>query len=92
MRMIHGVLFTAGVLGGAMAIRAQGQQPALQGLPTYGVTLSGSLENPLISNNSGRVVISYDVKFSDANGRGMVENRRTLLHLSPYTFKQNEDG
>jgi hypothetical protein len=70
MRMI-GVLFTIGVLSGAMAIRAQVEQPALQGLPQYGVTLTGTLENPVIENHSGRVVIGYDMRFSDANGRGM---------------------
>ena len=74
MRII-GVLFTIGVLSGAMAIWAQGEQPALQGLPVYGVTLSGRLENPVIENHSGKVVIGYDVKFSDTNDRGMVENR-----------------
>jgi hypothetical protein len=74
MRMTHGVLFTAGVLSGAMAIRAQEQQPALQGLPQYGVTLTGTLENPVLENHSGRVVICYDVKFSDANGLGMTQN------------------
>jgi hypothetical protein len=66
MRMI-GVLFT--ILGSAMAIRAQVEQPALQGLPAYGVALSGSPENPVIENHSGRVVIGYHVKLTDANGR-----------------------
>lgn len=42
MRMTYGVLFTIGVLGGAVAIRAQVEQPALQVLPAYGVTLSGT--------------------------------------------------
>jgi hypothetical protein len=58
MRII-GVLLTIGVLSGAMAIRAQVEQPALQGLPQYGVTLTGTLENPIIGNHSGRVVIGY---------------------------------
>jgi hypothetical protein len=71
MRMI-GVLFTIGVLSGAMAIRAQVEQPALQGLPQYGVTLTGTPENPIIENHSGRVVIGYSVKLADANGRGML--------------------
>ena len=68
MRMVHGVLFTAGMLGGTMAIRAQGEQPALQGLPQYGITLSGSPENLVLENLSGRVVIGYDVRLADANG------------------------
>ncbi len=70
MRII-GVLFTIGVLSGAMAIRAQVEQPGLQGLPAYGITLSGSPENPVLENHSGRVIIGYDVKLADANGRGM---------------------
>jgi hypothetical protein len=74
MRII-GVLFTIGVLSGAMAIRAQVEQPALQGLPQYGVTLTGTLENPVLENHSGRVVIGYDMRFSDANGRGMTQNQ-----------------
>jgi tetratricopeptide (TPR) repeat protein len=43
---------------------------SLEGLPQYGITLSGSPENPVIENHSGRVVIGYDMKFADANGRG----------------------
>ena len=31
----------------------------LQGLPEYGVTLSGTPENPVIENRSGRTVIAY---------------------------------
>jgi hypothetical protein len=52
-----------------MAVRAQGQQPALQGLPVYGVTLSGSLENPAIENHPGKTVMAYDMKILDVNGR-----------------------
>lgn len=32
----------------------------------------------MIENHSGRVVIGYDVKFSDANGRGMLLAARML--------------
>ena len=42
----------------------------LEGLPQYGVTLSGSPENPVIENHSGRTVIGYVVETADANGRG----------------------
>jgi hypothetical protein len=66
------VLFTIGVLSGAMAIRAQEQQPALQGLPQYGVTLTGTLENAVLENHSGRVVIGYSIRLADANGRSAV--------------------
>ena len=43
---------------------------SLEGLPQYGVILSGSPENPIIENHSGKVVIGYEMKFADANGRG----------------------
>jgi TPR repeat/Tetratricopeptide repeat len=36
------------------------------------VTLTGTAENPVLENHSGRVVIGYDVKLADANGRGMI--------------------
>ena len=41
---VHLALTTALVLllGPAVTIQAQGEQPALQGLPEYGVTLSGT--------------------------------------------------
>ena len=48
----------------------------LEGLPQYGVTLSGSPENPVIENHSGRMVIGYVVDTADANGRG----GRTFCH------------
>jgi Flp pilus assembly protein TadD len=41
----------------------------LEGLPQYGVTLSGSPENPVIENHSGRTVIGYVVETAGANGR-----------------------
>jgi hypothetical protein len=71
MRII-GLLFTIGVLSGAMAIRAQVEQPALQGLPQYGVTLTGTLENAVLENHSGRVVIGCGMRLADANGRSAV--------------------
>ena len=83
MRMLHGVLFTAGVLSGAMAVRAQGQQPALQGLPVYGVTLSGSLENPAIENHPGKTVMAYDMKILDVNGRWIVDNQLMATSMLP---------
>jgi hypothetical protein len=42
----------------------------LDGLPKYGVTLSGSPENPIIENRSGRAVIGYRLKTVDQNGHG----------------------
>jgi hypothetical protein len=41
----------------------------LDGMPEYGVTLSVSLEEPILENHSGRVVIGYDMKLANANGR-----------------------
>jgi hypothetical protein len=43
----------------------------LEGLPEYGVTLSGNVDNPVIENHSGKVVIGYVVKQADQNGRGL---------------------
>jgi hypothetical protein len=53
----------------------KGSNLLFQGLPAYGVILSGSPENPMLEHHSGRVVIPYDVRFSDANGRGMPAER-----------------
>ena len=58
--------------GGGAGFSPQREQPALQGLPQYGVTLSGSPADPVIENHSGRVVIGYDMKLVDANDRGMI--------------------
>jgi hypothetical protein len=41
----------------------------LEGLPHYGVTLSGSPEDPVIENHSGRVVIAYDIRTENSSGR-----------------------
>jgi hypothetical protein len=50
---------------------ARAEQPTLQELPPeYGVTLSGSPENPVIENHSGRAVIAYRLGTADQNGRG----------------------
>jgi hypothetical protein len=58
------------LLAAASALRAQGQQPALQGLPEFGVTLTDSPQNPIVENHSGKTVIGYVAKFSDTHGRG----------------------
>jgi hypothetical protein len=57
------------LLGVVMTIRAQSQQPALQGLPEYGVTLSGSPDNPVVENHSGKTIIGYVFETADQNGR-----------------------
>jgi hypothetical protein len=66
--MIH--VAVAFVLGVA-SIQAHGQQPAMVGMLEYGVTLSGSPEDPVIENHSGRVIIGYNIETADANGRLM---------------------
>ena len=72
MRMIRAVPLTAVVLWTALTVRAQGEQSALVGLPEYGVTLGGSLEDPILENHSGRVVIGYDMKLWTAAGPGLI--------------------
>jgi hypothetical protein len=71
MRTIHAALpaAVAFLLGAALTVRAQGQQPAIVGMPEYGVTLSGSPEDPVIENHSGKVIIGYNIETADANGR-----------------------
>ena len=63
---------------------------SLEGLPQYGVTLSGSLENPIVENHSGKTVIGYVVKFADANGRGEILNQ--LMAHSPMLPAGIPDG
>jgi hypothetical protein len=41
------------------ALVAWGQQTALVGLPEYGVTLTGTAQNPTILNNSGKTIIGH---------------------------------
>jgi hypothetical protein len=64
---------------------AQAEQPSLQELPPeYGVTLSGSPENPVVENHSGKTVIGYDVKLADVNGRGMILSAQIMaLSVQP---------
>ena len=59
MRTIHVVLLGFVALG---AFRAQGSQPALVGIPEYGVLLTGSPEVPMIANHSGRTIIGCSMK------------------------------
>jgi len=70
--MTHVVLPKAvAFLLGVASIQAQGQLPAMVGMPEYGVTLSGSPEDPVIENHSGRVIIGYNIETADANGNQM---------------------
>lgn len=49
------------LLGAALTMRGQGEQPRLVGLPQYGVTLSGSPEVPVIVNHTGRTIIGFNM-------------------------------
>ena len=71
MRTIHAVLLTALVLGTALTVRAQGEQPVMVGMPGYGIALSGTPEHPVIENHSGRVIIGYNIDAADASGHVM---------------------
>jgi len=67
MRMIYLVLITAMallalLLKAVSALRAQGLQPGLVGMPEYGVLLTGSPEVPVIVNHSGRSIIGFSMK------------------------------
>jgi len=78
MRMIHVLLLAFVVLGAATAARAQGPQPTMVGMPEYGVTLSGSPENPVIENRSGKTIIGYRVGFANSN-----YETRTIYQITP---------
>jgi hypothetical protein len=59
------------LLGAALPIRAQGEQPALVGLPEYGVLLTGSPEVPVIVNHSGRTIIGFSMTtYTVGGGKG----------------------
>ena len=65
--------------GGGVGFSPQaGQVSSLVGLPQYGVTLSGTPENPIIENHSGRVVIGYDMELSEATGPRMILSAQIL--------------
>jgi hypothetical protein len=56
------------LLAGVSALRPQGKQQTLQGLPEYGVLLTGSPEVPVIVNHSGRAIIGFDLRTYEADG------------------------
>jgi hypothetical protein len=73
MRVIYVVLITAMallslLLAAASALRAQGQQQTLVGMPEYGVLLTGSPEVPVIVNHSGRAIIGFRMKRYTGDG------------------------
>lgn len=80
MRRIHAMLPTAVafLLGAALTVRAQGEQPPLVGLPEYGVELEGTAEVPIIVNHSGKTIIGSVVQFKDKDGRGPHGN---VIHI-----------
>src|SRR5215469_13636328 len=71
---IHVVLSTAMallaiLLAAVSALHAQGPQPAMVGMPEYSIGLSGTPEDPVIENHSGRVIIGYNIETADSSGR-----------------------
>lgn len=52
----------------------------LDGLPEHGVLLTGTPENPVIENHSGRPIIAYRLRKADQNGHG--PSPLTLLAFS----------
>ena len=56
MRTIQVVIPAAILFGAAGTVRAQGEQPAMVGMPENSIGLSGTPEGPVIENHSGRVI------------------------------------
>jgi hypothetical protein len=76
MRIVYLVFVTAValfalLLAAVSALRAQGQQPVMVGMPEYNIVLSGSPDDPVIENHSGKVIIGYNIETADASGRLM---------------------
>ena len=63
--------FMALLLGALPALPAQEPQPTMVGMPEYNIGLSGTPEDPVIENHSGRVIIGYNIDTADAIGRVM---------------------
>ena len=59
------MLSTAMVVG---AVWAQAEQDVMVGMPQYGVTLSGTPDDPVLENHSGKVIIGYGM----AGGGGQI--------------------
>jgi len=55
----------------------------LGGLPEHGVLLTGSLENPVIENRSGKTVIAYVFKTADQNGYGQFSAQLLATSMQP---------
>ena len=55
----------------------------LDGLPKYGVTLSGSPKNPVIENRPGRTVLAYVFKTADQNGHGSIYQQLLATSVQP---------
>jgi hypothetical protein len=50
-------------------------------LPEYGVLLTGTLENPVIENHSGRTVIAYTVVIPEQDGSMSVHQILLTIHM-----------
>jgi hypothetical protein len=55
----------------------------LEGLPEYGVLLTGSPENPVIENHSGRTIIAYSFQTANRNGRGPRDQPLLATSMQP---------
>ena len=64
-------------------MKADWELPALQGLPEYGVLLTGTPGNPIVENHSGKTVIAYVLKAADQNGRGRVYQELLAFSAEP---------
>jgi hypothetical protein len=53
----------------------------LDGLPEHGVLLTGTLENPVIENHSGRTVIAYTVVIPEQGGSMSVHQILLTIHM-----------
>jgi hypothetical protein len=63
----------------------------LEGLPQYGLTLSGIPDDPVVENHSGRVVIGYDIKSADINGSPVLSiNQILALSVLPAGIPDGE--
>lgn len=81
---VTAVALFALLLAAVSALHAQEQQPAMMvGMPEYSIVLSGSPENPVIVNHSGKAVIGYDVEIMDANGRRSGVGQIMALSVMP---------
>ncbi len=57
------------------------QSSSLVGLPDAGVLLTGTPDNPILQNNTGRVILAWTVFSTDSKGIGFVSSKNLMLML-----------